>query len=174
MLFVHFVCSYLLYPLYHPTLTCTYDTKATTNNYTSIAITATNATIATIDTYDTHATKHRHSHATLLTRLDPADILTLYYVIVHETEARCFPKLNIRGRHVIEDRHVLPFKHPKHVTPLSGVFIITHELSINIANKEQYDIIMSRQQPCGFDHLLSFVSILHYLHAVLRRCDKVK
>jgi hypothetical protein len=34
---------------------------------------------------------------------------------------------NIRGKHLIEDRHVLPFNHPKHFTLFTGV------------NKEKHD-----------------------------------
>jgi hypothetical protein len=78
--------------------------------------------------------------------------------MMHEHEAVVVPNVNIRGKHLIEDRHVLPFNHPKHFTLVTGVFIIKHKLIINIANKEKYDILMSRQKPCGFDHVLSMLS----------------
>jgi hypothetical protein len=56
---------------------------------------------------------------------------------------------NIRAKHLIEDRHILPFNHPNHFTLFSGVFIITHTLIINIANTGKHYIIMSRHLPCG-------------------------
>jgi hypothetical protein len=49
---------------------------------------------------------HSPLRAALLTLPDIADTLkiySLYYVIVHENEARGFPNVNIRGKQVIEE-----------------------------------------------------------------------